>query len=231
MLKTIAVSSNAKTGPIATTYRAGNTETFGTCPNSCPLKPEGRKGTPVVDDEYLAALKRAVPRNGQAWTYTHFNSYPTRYAWKAGETVINASFDDVESAARASKKCPAVYAAPVNDTAWPRHEQGVQFVRCPAETRDGVTCASCGNGRPLCARGDRDYVVVFVAHGTQKKRVGSNEKGGCYAGQGRVYMAWNKTRDQESARSDADAVLDFAASLPPGYLLRHHVAGDLGLAL
>jgi hypothetical protein len=42
----------------------------------------------------------------------------------------------------------------------------------------------CGNGRPLCARPERDYVVVFVAHGTSKKQVGTGT-GGVMARAGR----------------------------------------------
>ena len=32
----------------------------------------------------------------------------------------------------------------------------------------------------MLARGDRGFVVVFIAHGTSKKKVGKEERGGCY---------------------------------------------------
>jgi hypothetical protein len=41
-----------------------------------------------------------------------------------------------------------------------------RIVTCPAQTREAVTCASCG----LCARKDRAAVVRFEIHGTSKKR-------------------------------------------------------------
>ena len=42
----------------------------------------------------------------------------------------------------------------------------LRIVTCPAQTRDDVTCASCG----LCARGDRRAIVRFNIHGTARKR-------------------------------------------------------------
>ena len=74
---------------------------------------------------------------------------------------------------------PAVLAAAA-DTAesWPRVVHGVQFVRCPAELSESFTCTQCGNGSPLCARGDRNYVVVFVGHGSHKKEGGQGRARG-----------------------------------------------------
>jgi hypothetical protein len=227
MLKTVTTSSNRKTGPIAVTYRAGVHETFGTCPKTCALHPKSETGTHLVDADYLQALREAVPRNGQAWTYSHFPAEALPIPGKR-ETVINASCDDVREAVRTVELGrPAVYAAPA-DTAdtWPKKIQGVRFVRCPAETVDTVTCASCGGGRPLCARGERDYVIVFVAHGASAKRVGTGS-GGCYAAGGPTAIQWHGTK-KTGAANDAETLRAFARSLPPGSLLRHHVAGDIG---
>ena len=228
MLKTIPVTSNRKTGPIATTYRSGVHETYGTCPRSCKLHPKSETGTHLVDTEYMSAGSDAVPRNGQAWTYSHFpaEALPTP---KPGKTVFNASCDTVAEAVRTVELGrPAVYAAPVSEAeSFPRIVHGVRFVRCPAELADEFTCHQCGNGRPLCARGDRDYVVVFVAHGSGAKRVGTDQGGGCYAAGGPTAIAWHGTK-KTGHQNDADAVRAFARSLPPGSLLRHHVAGDIG---
>jgi hypothetical protein len=227
MLKTVQASANRKTGPIAVTYRAGSADVYGTCPQSCNLCPRPAAAASSVDLEYLEALRHAVPRNGQAWTYSHFaaDNFPR---WSAGETVINASCDTIaEAIAAHDSGRPAVYAAPLNSGEWPQKHYGLQFVRCPAETRDDITCASCGNGRPLCARGDRDYIVVFVAHGASAKRVGDCEPGGCYASGGPTFFAWNNTRKQ-APQNDAETIQRFAQSLPPGWLLRHHIAGDVG---
>lgn len=230
MLKTVALSGNRKTGPIAVTYRSGEHETYATCPKTCGLHPKGEKGADLIDEGYLKALSDAVPRQGIAWTYSHF---PARALPKPrkGKTVINASCDTVADAVAAVKLGrPAVYAAP-KDTAdqWPAVVEGVRFYRCPAELSDAFTCAQCGNGRPLCARPDRAEVVVFVAHGTGAKRVGSADGGGCYAASGPTAIQWHGVKKQAPA-DDGQTVRAFARSLPPGSMLRHHVAGDIGRA-
>jgi hypothetical protein len=39
------------------------------------------------------------------------------------------------------------------------------IIVCPAQTRDDVTCETCG----LCARADRAVIVGFRAHGTRAR--------------------------------------------------------------
>lgn len=224
MLKTVAVSSNKKTGPIAVTYRAGGRETYGTCPKTCGLIPDASAGADAIDREYLAAVLDSVPRNGIAWTYSHFPAADIPVAGP-GQTVINASCDTVDQAlAAVSIGRPAVLVSLAHDGVVVR--DGVRFIRCPAELSEGFTCMQCGNGQPLCAQGKRDYVVVFVAHGTAKKKVGTG-CGGCYAAQGPTAIQWHNTR-KNGAADDAAALRAFAKSLPPGSMLRHHVAGDIG---
>ena len=228
MLKTVAVSSNRKTGPIAVTYRSGMHETFGTCPKTCALNPKGELAADIIDADYLAALRKAVPRNGIAWTYSHFSAEALPVP-KKGETVINFSADSMRDAVRAAKLGrPAVFAAP-KDTAeqWPQISEGIKFIRCPAELSETFTCQQCGNGRPLCAQGERDYVIVFVAHGTGAKKIGTEEKGGCYAASGPTAIQWHGVK-KTGAHNDGHALQAFAKSLPPGSMLRHHVAGDIG---
>ena len=230
MLKTVAVSANRKTGPIAVTYRAGEHETYATCPKSCALHPKGEEGADLIDADYLAALVAAVPRNGQAWTYSHFPAELLPIA-KPGETVITASCDNMLDAVLAVEAGrPAVFAAPA-DTDWAGgiEYRGVKFVRCPAELADNFTCAQCGNGRPLCAQAGRDYVIVFVALGPNAKKIGQAIPGGCYAATGPTVIQWHGTRKTGRA-DDAAAVIQFARSLPPGSMLRHHIAGDIGRA-
>jgi hypothetical protein len=130
---------------------------------------------------------------------------------------------------------PAVLAGAPADgrDEWPRVFNGVKFVVCPEQLSpagSGFTCQSCGNGVPLCAQPDRDYVIVFLAHGTGRKLAEDpNKPGGCYGASGPVAIQWHATRANGRA-DDARAVLTFAASLPPGSLLRHHIAGDIGRA-
>ena len=230
MLKTVAISSNRKTGPIAVTYRSGEHETYSTCPKTCKLHPKSETGTALVDSEYLASLLQAVPVRGIAWTYSHFAHWFLPIA-KPGETVINASCDTVADAVASVKAGrPTVHAA-ARDTAeqWPMVSDGVKFYRCPAELSESFTCAQCGNGSPLCARSDRKEVIVFVAHGSGAKKVGTDDGGGCYAASGPTAIQWHKTRTSGAA-DDGQALRRFARSLPPGSMLRHHVAGDIGRA-
>jgi hypothetical protein len=229
MLKTVEKSSNRKTGPIAVTYRAGAHETYATCPKTCALHPRAEKGADSIDIHYLDAVREAVPPFGIAWTYSHFDA-SLLPQWAEGETVINASCDTVGEALRAvNLGRPAVYVAPADTAAsWPAKHGGIRFVRCPAELADNFTCDNCGGGdRPLCARAERDYVIVFVAHGASKSKVGKGE-GGCYAAGGPTAIQWHGTRTR-GAPNDAQALRAFAASLPPRSKLRHHVAGDVGL--
>jgi len=195
MLKTVAVSANRKTGPIAVTYRSGEHETYGTCPTSCKLHPKSETGTMLVDADYLAAVSDAVPRCGQAWIYSHFSAAALPLP-APGKTVFNVSCDTMAEAVLAVESGrPAVYAAPKSMAdSFPMVHQGVKFAQCPAELSESFTCAQCGNGRPLCARGERDYVVVFVAHGSGAKRVGTDEKGGCYAASGPTAIQWHGTK-------------------------------------
>lgn len=230
MLKTVTKSGNSKTGPIAVTYRSGEHSVFGTCPASCALNPRGSEGAKLIDKRYLRALLAAVPPEGQAWTYSHFPAESLPLAGP-GQTVINASCDSVAQAlAAVSAGRPTVLAAPADSgPVWPARHAGVRFVRCPAETVAAVNCENCGNGRPLCARADRDFVVVFVGHGSARRLVGQDAQGGCYGSGGRVAIQWHATR-KTGAPDDAAQLRRFARSLPPGSLLRHHVVGDLGRA-
>ena len=72
--------------------------------------------------------------------------------------------------------------------------------------------------------------MVVVAHGTGARLVGQAEPGGCYAASGPTAIQWHGTRRaaELAPANDADQLRAFARSLPPGSLLRHHVAGDIG---
>lgn len=228
MLKTVTVSSNSKTGPIAVTYRAGSCSTYGTCPKSCGLHPAADQGAARIDKSYLAALLDAVPPGGQAWTYSHFAPELLPKP-QQGKTVINASCDTPDQAVHAwGLGLPVTVTAPQGaDLARPVTYKGVRFVQCPEQSGHVESCAKCGNGRPLCARAERDYIIVFSAHGQGARKVATEERGGCYAAGGHVAIQWHKTRTAGAA-NDAELLRSFAQSLAPGSLLRHHVAGDIG---
>lgn len=228
MLKIVNVSGNRKTGPIAVTYRSGEHSTYGTCPKTCALHPKSYQGSALIDRDYMLAVRDACPKGGVSWTYSHFPAKALPKPRK-GKTTFNYSADTPADAIAAAKAgIPTVYAAPAATAEqWPRTIEGVRFVRCPAELSESFTCHQCGNGSPLCARGQRDFVVVFVAHGSRSARVGTDRAGGCYAAGGPVALAWHGTR-RTGAPEDAAALRAWARTLPRGHMVRHHVAGDIG---
>ena len=228
-----------KTAGIAVTYRAAGGDMYGTCPDSCPLKPVQTK-TRKIDRDYESAVRRAVPRKGIAFLFTHFD--PAQWAEQntgaPNQTVFNYSADTLEDAARHIKHGAASVAV-VPESYWNDKPSakvttadGVKMVRCPNETT-GVDCARCGNGTPLCARPARDFGVVFTAHGAGKRKAGDNETaGGCYAGGGNVALHWRHLSERdEITETDSEHVRRFASGLRPRSILRHHIAGDLGAAI
>ena len=231
MLKTVETSRAQKTKGLAVTYRAGSQEKFGTCPTSCELNPSGC-GASKVDQEYLNALSLAVPTKGVAFTYSHFS--PIHWIKKngPGKTVINYSAKTATLAAKYIKMAVPTVATVALDF-WNGRKSvdsdGARFVRCPAEYLPQFGCAQCGNGDPLCARLERDFVIGFTAHGVHKKKAANpDDPGGCYASGGNVLLHWEATADQSQDESDADKITRFAKSLAPRTILRHHIAGDIG---
>ena len=225
-----------KTAGIDVAYRAGENEIYATCPDSCPLKPY-ETGTTEIDREYEHAVRRAVPRKGISFLFTHFK--PESWAEKnqPGRTVFNFSADTLSQAADYIKRGVASVAV-VPESYWNdkpsrkvTESDGVRMVRCPDETT-GIGCAGCGNGTPLCARPDRDYAILFTAHGAAKRKAGDNaERGGCYAGGGNVAIHWrNLSRRTQPDESDSEKITRFAKSLKPRAIFRPHIAGDLGAA-
>ena len=234
MLKTVENSAATKTRGIAVTYRAGNKEMYGTCPASCELNCSG-KGSQKIDHDYFDALLAAVPRGGISFTYTHFDWF--NWCDKAnkettGQTVVNYSASTLSSAVVASRVVPTVVV--VGEDLWANGKvfstDAVPVVRCPAEYREKFSCADCGNGIPLCARRNRDYIIGFTAHGSGKKKAADPETvGGCYADGGRVRLHWNATANSDQiTETDGEKLKRFAEGLRAGSIIRHHVAGDIG---
>ena len=232
MLKTVDYSRATKTRGIAVTYRAGTGEKYATCPASCKMNCSG-KGAKQIDADYLDALLDAVPRRGVSFTYSHFDWKLWADKLAPGKTVINFSTESLLTAAEATlENVPSVVV--LREDYWQGSKTqsapfGVRIVRCPAEYREGFSCADCGNGEPLCARRDRDYIIGFSAHGPSKKKAADPEtRGGCYADAGNCRIWWDDTANGEQCETDAEKVRRFAQSLPPGSIVRHHVAGDIG---
>jgi len=232
MLKTVEMSRATKTAGIAVTYRAGTGEKYGTCPASCKMNCSG-KGAEQIDAEYLDALLDAMPRKGVSFTYSHFDWKLWADKLAPGKTVINFSTEAPLTAAAATlENVPSVVV--LREDYWQGSKTqsapfGVRIVRCPAEYRAGFSCRDCGNGKPLCARLDRDYIIGFTAHGPSKRKAADLEtRGGCYADAGNCRIWWDATANGDQCETDAEKVRRFAKSLPPRSIVRHHVAGDIG---
>ena len=234
MLKTVETSRATKTKGVAVTYRAGSGEKFATCPADCKMNCSG-KGAAKLDHDYLDALLDAVPRKGVSFTYSHFD--PNVFGWgkklKEGKTVINFSTESPTAAAASIYNgVPSVVV--VREDYWQGSKtQSAPFdttiVRCPAEYREGFSCRDCGNGVPLCARLDRDYIIGFTAHGPSKRKAADvTTRGGCYADAGNCRIWWDDTANGQQDETDGEKLLRFAKSLPPRSIIRHHVAGDIG---
>ena len=237
MLNTIEVSKNRKTGNCAQTYRAGAGNMLASCPATCSLNPDPERSTSEVDPDYLNALLQAVPKRGVSFTYSHFpfdkwiKQFKDQLATGKPTTVINFSAETLDQAALSAKKVPTVVALPaekvVHPKTWAHNE--TRFVVCPATYSDDVTCEGCGGGVPLCARPERDYVIVFPAHSSSKKLVGSDKKGGCYGYSGLTRLHWNQLTKKTQDVSDGHKLKKWVKTLKPGRVLRHHVVGDIGI--
>jgi hypothetical protein len=236
MLNCTAISRAKKTAGLAVTYRAAPGDMYGTCPDTCPLKPVETK-TREIDRDYESAVRHSVPKRGLAFLFTHFapHLWAERNTGDRAQCTFNYSAPTLEAAANETALGNASVAVVPADY-WSGRDSdkvttahGVRGVRCPDET-SGIGCAGCGNGRPLCSRAEREYFIVFTAHGVSKRKAGDNsERGGCYAGGGNVALHWRGLSNREEpAESDAAAHRAFVKTLRPGIILRAHIAGDIG---
>lgn len=123
----------------------------------------------AVDAAALGELVRAnFGRRG--FTYTHKKSEEGIY-WASMATAwgftVNLSADDAGDADALAELAagPVVAIVPMDTPEKSHTPAGRIIIVCPAQTRDGVTCATCG----LCARADRGVIIGFRAHGTRAR--------------------------------------------------------------
>ena len=234
MLNLIRKSRGSKTLGIGVTYHYESGAAFGTCPPSCPLMPAAAIDTAAAqfDFDYALSVSVAVPPDGYAFTFTHFDPSLFIDFYAPGRTVINASASGVREAARYHKNgIPTVM--DIEPAAPRRFSFGrVEFRACPATLAKHINCDNCGGSRgPICAQADRDYVVTFPWHGPPAVLRAAVESGRprCYGADGRVGMQWQAMASGPTKYRESD-LEPWAAQLRPGSRLRHHVVGDLGRA-
>lgn len=118
-----------------------------------------------------AALGELVKANigKRGFTFSHKKSAQAlhwiRHAIEWGFT-INLSADDAGEADKlAATGLPVACIVPMDTPERTTTPEGRAITICPAQTRDNVTCSTCG----LCARADRPTIIGFRAHGSKAK--------------------------------------------------------------
>jgi len=122
-----------------------------------------------IDRDAVRGLVAAnVDRRG--FTYTHYdprdahNLDVIESCNRAGFTV-NISANNVGEARALRERTSAPVVTIVSVDAGEDWRRMGDVVRCPAEYRDDVSCATC----QLCQRADRKDIVGFTVHGTRSK--------------------------------------------------------------
>lgn len=124
----------------------------------------------VIKADLLKKLAAATSHLKAAWTYTHHlrnsaNLRAVKMATNMGFTINLSTEVKSEAASFAKKGYPVVCIVP-GDAPANFEVDGVQFRQCPATFEGSPTqCKTCGGGTPLCARGDRQFVITFPVHG------------------------------------------------------------------
>ena len=121
----------------------------------------------AVDPVALGEIVRAnTGRRG--FTYTHKKS-PEALTWAAHATrwgfTVNLSADDAGEADALAEHGPVCAIVPTDTPEKSYTPEGRTIIVCPAQTREDVTCETCG----LCARADRAVIIGFRAHGTRAR--------------------------------------------------------------
>jgi hypothetical protein len=125
-----------------------------------------------IDSKALGALVRANDGR-RGFTYTHKPMTPAnaRAVARANANgfIINLSANNLREADSLASLAigPVVVVLPQTQETNTTTPAGRKVVICPAVTHENVTCASC----KLCARADREFVIGFPAHGTEKGKV------------------------------------------------------------
>lgn len=118
------------------------------------------------------ALGQIVAANTgrRGFTYTHKKT-PEALYWAQCATdwgfTVNLSADDAGDADALAgvSTLPLTCIVPIDTPAKTYTPEGRTIIVCPAQTREDITCATCG----LCAIADRRVIVGFRAHGTRAR--------------------------------------------------------------
>lgn len=124
----------------------------------------------TIDGPALYKLANAnTGRRG--FTYTHYPlSVGDNAAYIAGANrigfTVNVSTNSVREALQVRRDTDLPVVTIVGPEFWNTGDRVGPVVRCPAETRDAVTCKTC----KLCSVSDRRDIVAFTVHGGGSKK-------------------------------------------------------------
>jgi len=113
-----------------------------------------------------AARKYGARGGGPVWTYTHAWRDVSRESW--GEVHVLASCetaDDIRMADERGYATSIVVEAFDKSSRYPR--DGRTLLPCPAQTKPGVTCASCRLCMNTTRLRDEGLTIAFSIHGTE----------------------------------------------------------------
>lgn len=123
----------------------------------------------TVDAVALGEIVRAnFGRRGFTYTHKksadglHWAAHATRWGFTVNLSADDAGDADALAEADAGPVCCIVPMDTPEKTYTPA---GRTIIVCPAQSRDNVTCETCG----LCARADRGVIIGFRAHGTRAR--------------------------------------------------------------
>lgn len=127
----------------------------------------------TLDQDALAELVWAnAGRRG--FTYTHkplsrsTEQAVVKLANYLGFTINLSANNPAHADERADLACgPVVTIVPTGTPQTSYTPAGRKIIICPAQNRDGITCASC----QLCARATRSVIIGFLPHGNGARKV------------------------------------------------------------
>lgn len=134
-----------------------------------------------LDMSQLAALTEANTGK-RGFTYTHHPLTRENRAAIADANLrgftVNVSCDSLDAVDNLGLALPTAVVLPMlergqREPKVTRTPAGHKVVTCPAQYREGVSCANC----QLCARTDRKYAIGFRAHGFARRKVSDTVSG------------------------------------------------------
>jgi len=127
----------------------------------------------------IKQLVDAVKDFDEVYGYTHkpLNKENVEYIKYCNDNgmTINLSANSLEHADELYKMniAPVVVTLPIDAKKNTTTPNGVKVIVCPAAKNKDTTCDSCGGKQKnFCARANRNFIIGFPAHGTQKRLVG-----------------------------------------------------------